>query len=131
MKKKTTSSGSDKVGLVALGASLAGLAAGAYFFLGPKGKAHQRHAKAWVIKMKGDVVEKLEKAGDVSESAYNEIVDSVAKGYEKGKKAGQEEIKELANDLKKHWKTISRSARIVKKETKKSTGAKGASPKKK
>ena len=38
MEKKTTKSGSSAVKLAVLGASLAGLAATAYFFLGPKGK---------------------------------------------------------------------------------------------
>src|ERR1035437_3109144 len=111
MKKKITKSGSSAVELAVVGATLAGLAATTYFFLGPKGKTHQKHAKAWAIKMKGDVVEKLEQARDMSEPAYQEIIDSVAVEYAKGKKASQEEIDALAQDLKKHWKTISRGAR--------------------
>ena len=54
MKKRK--SGRKAVKLAVLGASIAGAAATAYFFLGPKGKKHQREAKAWAIKMKGDVV---------------------------------------------------------------------------
>lgn len=121
MKKKTTKRGSGAMKLSVLGASLAALAAG-YFFLGPKGKKHQRHARAWAIKMKGDVVEKLERARDVSEPAYHEIVDSVAAEYKKGKKAGYGEIVALARDLKKHWKTISRGAQSVKRDALKSAG---------
>ncbi|MDO8551927.1 MAG: hypothetical protein Q7S01_00170 [bacterium] len=124
MKKSSKSSGAAK--LAVLGASVASLAA-AYFFLGPKGKAHRRQTKAWAIKMKGDVVEKLEKARDVSEPVYREIIDSVAATYEKGKKASREEIKALAQDLKKHWKTIGGSARAVKLEALK--GAKKAAKK--
>ncbi len=116
MKKKTTKSVSSTVKFVALGASLAVLAATAYFFLGPKGKKHQRHAKAWAIKMKGDIVEKLERTRDISEPVYHEIIDSVAAEYKKGMKAGHEEINALAQDLKKHWKTISNSARAVKRD---------------
>ncbi len=115
MLKKTTKNGSGAAKMVVLGASLAALAAGAYFFFGPKGKKHQKQAKAWAIKMKGDVVEKLEMARDISEPVYQEIIDSVAAEYEKGKKAGHEEIEELAKDLKKHWKTISQAARVAKK----------------
>lgn len=99
-----------------VGASLAGLAATAYFFLGPKAKQRQNHAKAWAIKMKGDVVEKLEKATGISEPAYHEIIDSVSNKYEKGMKASHEEIAELGTDLKKHWKTISSLANAVKNE---------------
>ncbi len=116
MKKKKTVSSSDTVKLTAIGVGLAGLAATAYFFLGPKGKKHQKHIKAWAIKMKGDVVEKLEKAREISEPTYHKIIDSVAVEYEKGKKANQEEIKELAQDLKKHWNTISKSAQSAKRD---------------
>jgi hypothetical protein len=118
MEKKTTKNSSDVVKMAIVGASIAGLAATAYFFFGPKGKQHQKHAKAWAIKMKGDVVEKLEKAREVSEPVYREIIDSVAAEYEKGAKASHEEISELAQDLKKHWKTISNSTRTVKKSVK-------------
>src|SRR3989344_8054467 len=112
-KKKTNSSA---VKLTVIGASLASLAATAYFFLGPKGKKHQKHAKAWAIKMKGDVVEKLEKVREITEPVYHEIIDSVSADYAKGMKAGKLEIEEVAKDLKKHWKTISSVAKAAKRE---------------
>ena len=121
MENKTTKIGSGTVKLAVLGASLAGLAATAYFFLGPKGKKRQKHAKAWAIKMKGDVVEKLEMAREVSEPVYNEIIDSVAVEYKKGAKAGQAEINALAKDLKKHWKTIGRVALATRRDIIKGT----------
>ena len=99
-----------------IGASLAGLAATAYFFFGPKGKKRREHAKAWAIKMKGEVVEKLEKAREITEPVYREIIDTVAKEYKKGKKAGQPEIEALATDLKKHWKSMSALAVAAKQE---------------
>lgn len=113
---KTKKNGSNAVGLAVLGASLAGLATTAYFFLGPKGQKNQKHAKAWAIKMKEDVVEKLEKAKEISEPVYNEIIDSVAKEYEKNKKAGHGEIGSIVEDLKKHWKTISKIAKSAKQD---------------
>ncbi|HCU70579.1 MAG TPA: hypothetical protein DIC35_02350 [Candidatus Moranbacteria bacterium] len=116
MPKKTNKS--NVVGIAALGATLAGLAAGAYFFFGPNGKKNQKNAKAWAIKMKGDVVEKLEAAKEVTEPIYHNIIDTVAKKYAKGTKATQAEIDELAKDLKKHWKTIS-AAVAEKKSSKK------------
>ncbi len=104
--KKVTSS-SKAVKAVAVGAGLAAVAATAYFFFGPKAKAHQKQAKAWAIKMKGDVVEKLEAAREVTEPVYHKIIDGVAAEYAKRSKAGKAEISALAADLKKHWKTIS------------------------
>ncbi len=111
MKKKTTAKGSNTVKWAVLGASIAGVAATAYFFLGPKGKKHQQHAKAWAIKMKGDVVEKLEMARDVSEPIYHKIIDTVAAKYEKEVGIDRADIKALAQDLKKHWKSLSTSAK--------------------
>lgn len=119
MSKKTKKNGSHKMEAALVGASIAGLAAAAYFYFGPKGKVNQKHTKAWAIKMKADVIDKLEKAREVSEPTYKEIVDSVALEYAKGKKASGTEIKTLAQDLKKHWKTISAGARVAKSDVKK------------
>ncbi len=114
MQKKSNKSNAVKIAV--LGASLAGLAATTYFFFGPKGKKHRQHARAWAIKMKGDVVEKLESAREITEPIYLEIIDRVAKEYEKGKKASRPEIEALAQDLKKHWKSISKLAIAAKQE---------------
>jgi hypothetical protein len=114
MQKKVKKSNAVK--LAVIGASLAGLAATAYFFFGPKGKKHQQQAKAWAIKMKGEVVEKLEKAREITEPIYREIIDAVASGYKKGKKASQPEINALAEDLKKHWRSMSKLAIAAKQE---------------
>ncbi len=119
MPKKTDSAKAIK--LAVLGASLAGIAAGAYFVFGPKGKKHREHAKAWAIKMKGEVVEKLETAKEITEPIYLNIIDAVTKEYKKGKKASQPEIEALANDLKKHWKTMSKLAIAAKADLAKST----------
>lgn len=118
MKKETTKSKSGAAGVVALGASLAGLAASAYFLLSEEGKKNQRQAKAWAIKMKGDVIEKLENAREVSEPVYHKIIDTVAAKHEKIKKNGPKEVKELAKDLKKHWSFLSDLAAMPKPKTK-------------
>jgi hypothetical protein len=111
--KKTTKN-SSAASLSVIGASLAGLAATAYFFLGAEGKKRQKYAKSWAIKMTGDIVGRLEKAKAISEPAYHEIIDSVAIKHQKQMKNANNEIQELASDLKKHWKNISTSAKIAK-----------------
>lgn len=120
MKKNTNKKDSNVAELAVLGASLAGMAATAYFFLGPKGKKHQKQAKAWAIKMKGEVVEKMEKARSVSEPVYNQIIDTVAQKYATGVQANSEDVQELAKDLKKHWKTLTSSAKSTKRSVVKS-----------
>lgn len=71
--------------------------------------------------MKGDVIEKLETAREISEPVYREIIDSVAVKYEKAKKGDTKEIQEIAQDLKKHWKAISAEAKDLKHDTIKNT----------
>jgi len=115
--KKKAKGGSEAIKLLTFGASVAGLAVAAYFFLGPKGKKNQEHAKSWAIKMKADVIEKLEQVSGISKPVYNEIIDSVAARYEKELKSSPKEIRMLAQDLKKHWQTISSSAQVKKEGT--------------
>lgn len=107
---KSDSNGPSKAGLVVAGVAIAGLAATAYFFFGPDGKKHQKHAKAWAIKMKGEIIEKLEAAREVTEPIYNNIIDSVATEYAGAKKADKAQIDELVADLKKHWATFAKNA---------------------
>lgn len=113
--KKNINHGSGKMKLFVLGASLAGLAA-AYFFLGPKNKKNLENTKSWAIKMRGDVIEKLEQVRDISEAVYGGIIDSVATKYEKSLKSNSKEIRELAQDLKTHWRVISKSVEAKKKD---------------
>ena len=127
---KTTKK-SNAAGVVALGASLAGLAASAYFLLSKEGKKNQKQAKAWAIKMKGDVIEKLENAREVSEPVYHQIIDTVAAKHEKIKKNGPKEVKELAKDLKKHWSVISDLAAMPKPKAKAKSSVAKKSPVKK
>ncbi|MDO8552823.1 MAG: YtxH domain-containing protein [bacterium] len=107
-------------GATLLGAAVASLAA--YFFFGPKGKENRKHTKEWANKMKDDVLRKIEKTRDLTEPMYREIVDSIAATYEKGKDASRAEIRELASDLKKHWKSIKNSAQEVKHDAIKGAG---------
>lgn len=113
---KKTKKGSSAAKVAAIGVGVAGLAATAYFFLGPQGKKHQKNAKAWAIKMKAEVIEKMEMAHDITEPIYHGIIDSVAKEYATTNKASRAEIKALAQDLKKHWNTISGSAKGIKRD---------------
>ncbi len=101
----------DNREMAAVGAGIAAIAAGAYFFFGPDGSKHQKKMKGWMVKMKGDVLEKLEDAIDVTEPIYNDIVDSVARTQAVAGKIPKTEIMALAIDLKKQWRTISRSVK--------------------
>ena len=96
MKKNNTS----KTTLAILGAGAVALAASSYYFFGPEGKIHRKKALGWMIKMKGEVVEKLSEASDVSEDTYHKIVDSVLASYVGLNKVAKPELEEFADSLK-------------------------------
>ena len=124
---KNSNKGMDTKEEVMIGAGLAALAAGAYFFLGPKGKKHQKQMRGWMVKMKGEVLEKLEDAKEVTEPIYNDIVDTVAKANEVKGKIPQTEINALARDLKKQWRILSRTLKGNSRGKTKSTARKTSS----
>jgi hypothetical protein len=102
--KKQTSSAAGKI--LALGASVAALGAATYYFFGAEGKKHQKNFKGWMIKMKADIIEKIEDAEEVTETLYHKIIDEVAVAYEKTGKVSKEEATLYADILKKQWKNI-------------------------
>ena len=102
-KKKESTSAST---ILALGAGAVALAASSYYFFGPKGKTNRHKAAGWMIKMKGEIIEKLEDAGEITEAAYHNIVDSVLASYATAGKIAEPELKMFADNLKGQWKNI-------------------------
>lgn len=106
-KKTTSKKTSDKTGKgLLIGAGLATAAAAGYFLFGPKGKDNRQKIKAWTLKAKGEVLEKLEKLEEVSDAKYHEIVDKVAAKYMKSKDIADEDVEKFTAELKKYWKKI-------------------------
>lgn len=92
--------------VAALGAGTIALAASTYYFFGPLGKIHRTKASGWMIRMKGEIIEKIEEAGEMTEEGYNKIVDSVLSAYITAGKIAKPELQTFANNLKKQWKQI-------------------------
>ena len=112
-----------KTGLGVGIAALAAAAAGAYYFYGAKHSAqHRKQMKGWMIKAKGEVVEKLENLKDMSQENYDNVVNQVMDKYAKAKNINPQDLKDLAKDLRKHWKNISgqiskpKAKKIIKKK---------------
>ena len=83
--------------------------AGAIFLYGTKAGARERKKiKGWALKLKGEVVEKLEGAQEFSEEVYNTVVDTTAKKYEGLKKVDPQELAAVVKELKGHWRNIKR-----------------------
>lgn len=133
MKKTQTKKGVSTGKVIAIGAGVAAAAALSYYFFGPEGKKNQKKLKGWMVKMKGEVLEKIENAQDMTENAYHTIVDSVASQYAKSDSVA--EIKAFAENLKKQWKGIAKTAKgtkgTAKKTVKKMVAKKAVSKKKK
>lgn len=108
---------------VGLGVGLAlAAAAGAYFLYGSKNAPKRRaQIRGWMLKAKGEILEKLEQAKEVNEEVYNKIVDSVTTRYQQLKNVDPGELAVLGADLKRHWRNIQQS---VKKPVKKSRSKK-------
>jgi len=105
MAKKTTPAQSH-TGLAILG-GLAAAAAGVYFIYGNKEvQKKAKKVKGWALKMKGEVLEKIEKLKEVDENAYHAAIDAVTKKYESVKSIDVTELMTVAKELKSHWRSI-------------------------
>lgn len=119
---------------VEIGLALAGLAAiaGGVFLYGTEaGKKKRKQIKGWTLKVKGEVIEKLENLKDVNEETYHKVVDTVTAKYQKIKSVAPEELAEVVSDLKKSWKQIVKIAKTTstpKKKAVKKAVAKVATP---
>lgn len=84
-------------------------AVGAYLIYGTKkGFKARMKAKWWMIKAKGEILEKLSQLEEFSEDAYQDIVDKVVKNYKHIKGIGADELAEYSEYLKDNWKEIKR-----------------------
>ncbi len=107
VQKKTTSSNTGtKVALGLAGLAVASLA-GAYFLYGKNGAKNRKAIKAWTLRAKADILEKLEKAKEVSQETFHAVVDEISAKYgSKIKDIDPADIEKFAKDIKKHWKDI-------------------------
>ncbi len=115
--KKSPAKKSNAVAVAATGLGIAAGLIGAYLLFGPEGKTNRKKVKGWAVKMKGEMIEKFEKAKDLNEETYNKIVDEIAVKYAKLKDIDQADLQGIVKDARKHWKSL--MAESKKKITKK------------
>ena len=107
-----------KGAMLPLAAGLIAGIAGTYFLYG-QGKtptANRKKIKGWMIKAKGEALEKLEKLKLVDEESYHKIMDGIAEKYGKVKDVDPAEVEALVKDLKKHWKSLVKDVQPKKKK---------------
>lgn len=135
-KKKTTTKTATKKNLttqqkVGIGVGLttaAVAAAGAYFLYGSKNAAkNRRTVKSWMLKAKAEVLEGLEKAQEMTEEEFKDLVDTVSKTYGKLKDASKADIAEFKKEMMENWPKIAKEGKkVAKKATAKKSVKKAA-----
>ena len=124
MKKETKNNGVvEAAGIAALAAA----AAGVYFLYGSKDATKKRkQVKSWSLKMKAEVLEKIEKLKDIDQKVYQDIVDQASRKYEALKGIEVADVAAIQKELSSHWraikKTITPEVKAVKKVVKKTVG---------
>lgn len=103
--------------MVGVGATVAAVTAAAYLLFGPEGKKNRKAVKGWSVKMKGEIIENLEKAKEISEPVYHDIVNRVVAKYEKVKDIDQGELQGVVADIRKHWKAMTKDVKTKKAKT--------------
>lgn len=102
MAKKTSKT---KMGLgIGAGLAVAAAAVGYYLYGTKDGIKKRKKLEGWMLRAKGEILDRLEELEDVTEEQYNEIVDTVLADYKKIKDS--EKVEKLQKDLKKHWKNL-------------------------
>jgi hypothetical protein len=114
MKKQNSGMGKA----VAIGAGVAAATAAAYIMFGPNAKKNKKAIKGWAVKMKGEMIEKMEGVKELSQETYDEVVDNVKSKYSKLKNIDRAELESIAKDAKKHWKSIVQDSKPKTRSTK-------------
>lgn len=96
------------VATAGIAVGLAALTAAGYFVFGPNGKKNRIKIRGWTLRMKGEILERMEKVKELNPEVYNAIIDEVSAKYGKLKYISAIELATLVTDLKKHWSAISR-----------------------
>lgn len=110
-KKQVKGSAVPKIIGVSVAAIAAG-AAGAYFLSSAK---KRKELKGWMLKMKGEALEKVENLKEATEPAYHRAIDEAAKRYHVLKNIDQKELAQIIKELKSHWKHINQKINKKKK----------------
>ena len=127
-KKKSKHTGAKVALGIGAGLAIAGAAGAAWLYGTDKGKQTKKKLESWMLKAKGEVMEKIERMDDVTEKAYHKAVADVMKKYKKAKNVSTPKVVKLEKELKKHWKSL---AKKVKKPAKKKVAKKKKKAKRK
>ena len=67
---------------------------------------HRKQVKAWVFKLKAEVLEQVSSLQELSKESYHSIVDAVGKRYHDLPHVDREELDALTARMKAHWDDV-------------------------
>ena len=95
--------------ILGVGIGLAAITAiGAYFLSGEKGAKNRKRIYGWTLKMKGEILEKVESMRTIDRGTYLRIVDQVASRYAKMDTITTSELQHLTVELKNAWAHVNK-----------------------
>lgn len=120
--KKNGLSGGEKVGIGVALSTAAVAAAGAYFLYGsPNAAKNRKKVKGWMLKAKGEVLEAMEKASNMTAEEYQAMVEKVVAGYSHLQNASKADIAEFKKEMMDNWHKMAKQMAPKKKTVKKAT----------
>ncbi len=93
-----------------IGAAVLAAAAGAYFLYGKDGAKHRKKVRSWALRVKAEVMDRMEGMKEMTEEAYYSILDNVQQKYATLKEIPADELIALMGELRGHWKNLKRDA---------------------
>ncbi len=82
------------------------IAAWAALYVLYNGKENAPKAKEWAMNMEKEIVEKIDKAKDLTESVLAKIIDEVKEKYENMKDIDKDELTKTIDTLRDHWASV-------------------------
>ena len=99
--------------ILGTGTGLAVAAAGAYFLYGKRGAKNRAKIEGWALKLKGEVLEKLETMKNVDRQAFHDLVERTATRYGRVKRVSASELKHVTGELKGAWSHIRQASKAT------------------
>ena len=97
--------------VMGVGLEMAVAAAGAYFLYGNRAAENRARIKGWALKLKGEVLEKMESMKEVDRQAFEALVERTAARYGRVKRVSASELKHVTKELKNAWSHIGKQLR--------------------
>ena len=122
-KKSTSKKIAGGLGLAALAAGAAAVAAG-YYFTGKEGKKNLKKLSGWSKKANAEMLVKIKQMKAVSKQTYDHAAKEVLAKYKQAKNIDPKELEAFGRELKRHWEKISKE--VTKLGAKKKTAKKAS-----